>query len=273
MTSQTAFETPVFRATDDDWQMTYGERFAFEGLLSQLRPRLAIETGTARGGSLRRIAAHSDEVHAFDIAPEVADLAAEVPNAQFHIGDSAVLLAQVLADFDAAGRHVDFALIDGDHSFGGVQRDALALLESGACRNTVIVFHDAANDEVRNGLDALDLPSHPKVALCMLDFVPGYICVSDHPVYPLAIWNGLGLVVLDDDSGAREARGDVDHVHVAEAYRRYRATVRGQAAPPPARRLRAPVTLLGASALGGLIGAGAARLVGRRARAPPSPLP
>jgi hypothetical protein len=262
MTARRAFETPVIG--DVTWQMTYGERFALEGLLSQLQPDLAIETGTAQGGSLRRIAAHSDEVHAFDIAPEVADLVSQLPNAHFHIGDSAVLLPQVLAEFDAAGRHVDFALIDGDHTFDGVQRDTAAVLGSAACRHTLIVFHDAANDDVRGGLDALNLPSHPKVALCMLDFVPGYIGVPDHAVYPLAIWNGLGLVVLDENAQASDAQRDSDHVHVGDVYRRYRDVVRGEAATQPSRRVQAPAALLSASLLGGLIGASVARLTRRR---------
>jgi hypothetical protein len=54
-------------AAEQHWMMQMGERFAFEGLLSQIRPRVAVEVGTWEGGSLRRIAAHSETVHAFDI--------------------------------------------------------------------------------------------------------------------------------------------------------------------------------------------------------------
>src|SRR4051794_1441385 len=97
---------------DPLWQMTYGERFALEGVLTQVKPTLAIETGTAQGGSLRRIARHAEEVHAFDIVPEVKDLENEIENATVHIGDSATVLPEVLDGFAAEGRHVDFALID-----------------------------------------------------------------------------------------------------------------------------------------------------------------
>ncbi len=38
------------------WQMSFGERAAFEGLLAQVKPRVAIEIGTAEGGSLKRLA-------------------------------------------------------------------------------------------------------------------------------------------------------------------------------------------------------------------------
>ncbi len=118
---------------DTLWQMTYGERFALEGLLTQLRPELAIETGTANGGSLRRIAQHSTEVHAFDIEPAVARLGDEIANATIHIGDSRETLPAVLGAFAAAGRTVDFAMVDGDHTAEGVQRDIAAILESDAC--------------------------------------------------------------------------------------------------------------------------------------------
>jgi cephalosporin hydroxylase len=218
-----ALRTPVW--ADYSWQMSFGERFALEGLLSQLAPALAIEIGTAEGGSLRRVAAHAREVHSFDIEPKVAELREELPNVVFHIGDSAELLPATLAELAAARRNVDFALVDGDHSSEGVERDARALLDSDACRETTIVFHDTANDDVRAGLARLDLLSHPKVAACFLDFVPGYLCRPDHPRFPSGIWNGLGLVVLGERG--EEVIGDRDHLEVPEVYRRVRDEIRG----------------------------------------------
>ena len=93
------FALPAVSA--DRWQMQQGERFALEGLLAQLRPRLAIEVGTFEGGSLRRIATYAEHVHAFDVDPKVAELAGEFDNVTFHIGDSAELLPLVLADLGA----------------------------------------------------------------------------------------------------------------------------------------------------------------------------
>ena len=94
------FALPAVAA--DHWQMQQGERFALDGLLAQLRPQLAIEVGTFEGGSLRRIAAHAEHVHAFDLDPKVAELAGELDNVTFHIGDSAELLPQVLAGSSGA---------------------------------------------------------------------------------------------------------------------------------------------------------------------------
>lgn len=279
MTGRSLFDTAV--SSDPVWQMTYGERFALEGLLTQVQPDLAIETGTAQGGSLRRIAAHAREVHAFDIVPEVAELGNEIANATVHIGDSATQLPRVLGEFAAAGRHVDFALVDGDHSYEGVRRDTLAIVDSDACRRTVIVFHDSANDVVRAGLESLDLAAHPKVALCMWDFVPGYLVVKDHPDYSHAAWNGLGLVVLDDD--AERAASPVvmdDRYSVAEVYQRARRAFDDDAAPPaaaapaapaapapaPVDEGRGPVARTLAAAGAGVVVGAAAALLGRRAR-------
>lgn len=224
---------------DATWQMAPGERMALEGILSQLKPALAVEVGTAEGGSLRRIAAHSGEVHAFDIEPGAAEVVAPIPNAHAHIGDAAELLPRVLAEFQAAGRSVDFALIDGDHSAEGVQRDVRAVLDSPACSRTVVVLHDTANEAVRDGLEALDLPNHPKVAFSMLDFVPGYLVVEEHDRSD-EIWNGLGVVVLDEAEGRDPAFVDVHYVNVSSVYRAYRATGRsrrtdGRARPSSSR--------------------------------------
>src|SRR5919204_4811052 len=77
---------PVHALADDDWQMAPGERAAIEGLLAQIKPALAIEIGTAQGGSLRHIAHYSAETHAFDLRSLVDR--SSFPNVTFHIGDS-----------------------------------------------------------------------------------------------------------------------------------------------------------------------------------------
>ena len=77
--------------------MSLGERAALEGVLSALNPSLAIEIGTAEGGSLRRIAAHSAEVHSFDLV-EPDPATAAIAHATFHSGDSHALLPAFLAE-------------------------------------------------------------------------------------------------------------------------------------------------------------------------------
>jgi 2-polyprenyl-3-methyl-5-hydroxy-6-metoxy-1,4-benzoquinol methylase len=208
------------------WQMKFGERCALEGILSVLRPDLAIEIGTAQGGSVARVAAHSQETHSFDLVDEVTN-PDQLDNVHFHVGDSAELLPEFLAELAASGRNVDFVLVDGDHSAEGVERDARALLESDACSRTVVVFHDAANEEVRAGLEALDLAAQPKVALVSLDFVPGYVVAEG--VRRLEIWNGLALAVLDESRRGDGALVDTEIYDAAALNRRMRDLLTSEA--------------------------------------------
>jgi hypothetical protein len=177
-----------------EWQMALGERAAIAGVLAELRPLLSVEIGTAEGGSLRTIAAYSDQVHTFDFAPAVTDPPA---NAVLHAGDSRVLLPDVLREFASAGRTVDFVLVDGDHSSEGVRRDVLNLLGSPALGPTVIVLHDTANAEVRAGLSGIDFTSFPLVRL--VDFA--FVDLQQPSAVLREEWGGLGLIVVDEGTG------------------------------------------------------------------------
>lgn len=177
-----------------NWQMALGERVAIEGLLAQIRPKLAIEIGTAQGGTLERIATYSDEVHTMDLGHEVER--AQFENVTFHEGDNHVLLPQLLSRLADEARNVDFVLVDGDHSAAGARRDIEDLLASGAVRNTFILLHDTMNEGVLHGLDAVDLHSRPEIAFVDLAFV------QLSPRTPRALdeaWGGLGLIVIDTD--------------------------------------------------------------------------
>lgn len=178
---------------DTIWQMSLGERVAFEGVLSQVAPELAIEIGTAEGASLRRIAAHAREVHSFDLVAPSLDLPDHVT---LHGGDSHVLLPEFLARLEKENRNVDFVLVDGDHSAPGVQKDLEDLLDSDAVRRTIIVIHDINNEEVRRGVDAVRYRAWRKVVHVELDCVPGYM--FQEPALRYELWGGLGLIVVDD---------------------------------------------------------------------------
>lgn len=174
--------------------MTSGERAVLEGLLSQMRPGLAIETGTAGGGSLRCITRHAAEVHSFDLHyPEALRV---FPNTTLHTGDSHALLPDVLSGLDRDGRNVEFVLMDGDHTTSGVAQEMDALLRSGALRSTVILAHDAANEDVRAGLEQVDYAGYGKVAMVDLDLVAGHL--SSEGPYAGQLWGGFALIVVVD---------------------------------------------------------------------------
>ena len=69
-------------------------------MLAQLQPRLAVEIGTAEGGSLARIAAYAEEVRAIDVTH--AELAVDVgENVHVPTRPSARVLPRLLAGFSA----------------------------------------------------------------------------------------------------------------------------------------------------------------------------
>jgi Methyltransferase domain len=177
---------------DAVWQMSGGERAAIEGVLSQLRPALAIEIGSAQGACLRRIAGHSGEVHSFDLS---APTLAQPDNVSLHTGDSHELLAPFLAGLAEQERNVDLVLVDGDHSPEGVRRDVEELLDSRALARTVILIHDTANEGVRQGLDAVRFAAWPKVAHVELDWIPGQLFAE--AALRNELWYGIGLVLVD----------------------------------------------------------------------------
>lgn len=183
-----------------EWQMGIGERAAVLGLLAELRPSVAIELGTYRGGSLGTIAAYSGHVHSFDLTLQIDP--DEFPNVTFHVGDSHELLSILLEQSVFEGNDIEFALVDGDHSPDGVRRDLVDLLGSDAIKNGMILLHDTGNEAVRRGIESVPFAHYGHVELVDLDFVPAGAPrgrLSDR-------WGGLGLIVLD---GRREGRGAV----------------------------------------------------------------
>ena len=185
---------PIGLLRDVDRQMSFGERAVLEGVLAQARPSLALEIGTAEGGTLERLAHYSQEVLALDLDCSRARQR-ELSNVTFHEGDSHVLLPELLAGLAEAGRNLDFALVDGDHSADGVRLDVTSLLDSPATASSLILVHDTTNEVVRAGLERVPFEAYPKVAHVDLDFMPGYMFKEPSLLHEL--WGGLGLVVLD----------------------------------------------------------------------------
>ena len=167
------------------WQMSPGDRAALEGVVASLRPRLALEIGSAEGRSLERIAAHSEAVHSIDLQPPVVRPA----NATIHTGDSHELLRPLLERLD---RGIDFAHVDGDHERWGAQDDLTTLLESPRTARTVILVHDSLHESVRTAIAAA--ARHPKVSYADLDFVPGRM-IRGGP-FADQLWGGFALLMV-----------------------------------------------------------------------------
>ncbi len=204
---------PEFLA-EKDWKMSAGERAVLEGVLSLVKPKLAIEIGTLAGGSLACISRHSESVHSFDLVRDRDLTAARFPNVRFHTGDSHQLLPATLAELAREAVNVDFVLVDGDHSATGVRRDLEDLLESPATQRTVILLHDTLNERVRTGIGAVPLASYKKVTLVDLDFTAGQILkVGDEH----HLWGGFGVIVTGWSIGELP-RPPVDTLEVFTRY-------------------------------------------------------
>ncbi|HLY49477.1 MAG TPA: class I SAM-dependent methyltransferase [Solirubrobacteraceae bacterium] len=231
--------SPLDLTREANTQMSFGERAAVEGILAQLRPELAVEIGTAAGGTLARIARYAGEVHSVDISH--AELASDVPeNVHLHEGPSAELLPPLLAEFTAAGRILDFALVDGDHSFDGVIGDVRTLLDSPCTARSVILVHDSMNAEIRAGLERAGVEAYEKVVYFEPDFIAGYLYAEGAAAG--AVWGGLALILCDHPrSGAyRRSVRQWRYREPYEAIHRMRAELNGASADP-ATGARSPV--------------------------------
>jgi Methyltransferase domain len=219
--------------------MSFGERAVIEGVLAQLKPRLALEIGTAEGGSLARIAAHSERVISFDLVEPTLDMGG-LPNVELRTGDSHALLPAELERLAAAGESVDFVLVDGDHSAEGARIDMEDVLASDALKRAIVLAHDTLNQDVRGGLDAVPYPDIDKVAFVDLDFIGGYV-PAESPIRG-ECWGGLGLVIVDDTErfAAAHAGGRTEMVPLPQLVWPTAAPMRDGAHRAPEHHAAAP---------------------------------
>lgn len=136
--------------------MTRAERLLIYTLTFTLRPSRYLEIGTLQGGSALVVNAAMDALKSdgriicVDPEPKIAseNWQKMEHRATLITGYSPAALSQAM---DAAGGLFDFVLIDGDHTYSGVVRDAngvLPYLANGA----YLLFHDSFFPEVARGL-------------------------------------------------------------------------------------------------------------------------
>jgi len=183
------------------WEMSAAERVVLIGLLSRLRPEVAMEVGTHFGGSLQALVAHCGAVHSIDIDPGVRDrLAARFPQVRFHIGPSRELIPPVMQEIAARGLRLGFVLVDGDHSAAGVKSDIEALLRHRPAGPLHLLLHDSFNPDCRKGMKQAAWADCPYVHAVELDFVPGtFHEAAEGGAFARSMWGGFALAVLRPD--------------------------------------------------------------------------
>ena len=183
------FDLPLY------WEMVNAEKIALLNLLSDVKPSIAIEIGTRKGGSLQLIAAMSQTVYCLDIDPQIKELSTAFPNANFIIGDSKETLPELLKNLKSKTLQPDFILVDGDHSSEGVKKDIGHILAMEITKPLVVLMHDSFNPGCRNGMLEIDYEKNPYVVFVDIDFVQGIY--STTPTTRGEMWGGFGLIYLD----------------------------------------------------------------------------
>jgi hypothetical protein len=214
------------------WQMTNCERFSLQDLLRRIKPEVAVEIGTYRGGSLQVIAHFAKRVISVDIDPSVPErLAGRFPNVTYRVGDSKEVLPAVIDSLNAEGANVGFFLIDGDHSTKGVRRDVETVLRYRPKGPCVIIMHDSFNPACREGIRTADWAVSPHVQWVDLDFVPG---IYHQHAYDTAdarsMWGGFACAYLTPEPRTHRLEVRESQRGLFEAVK----AVSAHAAPPPA---------------------------------------
>lgn len=136
--------------------MTRAERLLIYTLVFTLRPLRYLEIGTLKGGSALVVSAAMDALNSggklvcVDPTPQIA------PEHWTLLEQRTTLLTGYSPDIlphaqEAAGGPFDFVLIDGDHTYEGVLRDANGVLPHLA-NGAYLLFHDSLFADVARGL-------------------------------------------------------------------------------------------------------------------------
>ncbi|WP_028057994.1 class I SAM-dependent methyltransferase [Candidatus Solirubrobacter pratensis] len=176
--------------------MSMHERVLLYGLVAGLQPQRIVEIGTFKGGSTLVMCAALDDLDAdgrivcVDPNPRVA------PEDWDSVQHRATMVAEpspeaLASAAEVAGAGFNFALIDGDHTRAGVERDIEATLPTLA-EEAHLVFHDAHYFEVREAIDDA-VRRHPTLVDA------GLVSVDSSPDQPDAdgnevAWGGLRLL-------------------------------------------------------------------------------
>lgn len=180
------------------WQMTPCERFALRGILESRRPKLAVEIGTYKGGSLQVLAKYAREVISVDLDPLVgSSLKEKFPNVSFRSGDSLETIPKLVKELNDTGAPVEFVLIDGDHSSNGVQRDIEAILQLKPLKDIAILMHDSFNPHCRQGMLSVNWQEFDHVKFVELDLIPGIYHYNGYDTAePRSMWGGFAFALV-----------------------------------------------------------------------------
>lgn len=176
------------------WSMSRAEQYCMTQLLSHNKPSVAIEIGTYKGGSLQVLSHYASKVYAIDISSDSRDSRCDdFNNVEYLIGDSKVILPELLKKLEDNGEELEFILIDGDHSTKGVFQDILNIMSYTPKKALQVLLHDSFNPNCRKGMKLYDYNSNKKVHFVELDFIPG---MYNHDGLYKQMWGGFATIIM-----------------------------------------------------------------------------
>ncbi len=187
-----------------EWHMSRNERYAFIKLLEKVKPKVSIEIGCFKGGSLQVLSKFSKKVYTIDIDPNVQkSLGHKFDNVDFFIGKSSNMTPKILQKIKDNNEQLEFILIDGKHTPKGVQRDIEAFLSFKPIKPIFIVFHDSFNPSCRKGILRASYKDSPYVHSVEVDFISG---VFNPGKLFRQMWGGLALVIMKPQKRLEEIK-------------------------------------------------------------------
>ena len=182
----------------ENWAMTFAEKFAIAGILSQRKPEVSIEIGTLNGGSLSIVSQYSEKVYSIDPNPEVkSKLEGRHSNVEFITGFSQSVLPELIDRLNGSEKALGFVLIDGDHTEEGVRKDIVEVLKYTPKGPLWLLMHDSFNPDCRRAMQSIDWESNEFVHWVNYDFIPGFL--SSIPGWEDQMWCGMALAYLDKE--------------------------------------------------------------------------
>jgi len=178
-----------------EWQMSRAEKYCLINILEHIRPNVAIEIGTYKGGSLQVLNKLAQHVYSIDIssAPEKF-LASKFPKVNFRIGESHSTIRNVFQEIEQIGLTLDFILVDGDHTTKAVRQDLEAILSYPHKHPITIILHDSFNPQSRKGIKSVNYMNYPSVSYVELDYITGSFW---HNNTYREMWGGFAMIKID----------------------------------------------------------------------------
>jgi len=179
------------------WEMSRVERMAFQHLLGNLQPAIALEVGTGDGGSLQAIMQYADEAISIDVNVATQTSLQKLPcfkGVEFIAGESAKVLPDVVQLINKNQLNVNFIYIDGDQSTAGAQNDFETALKIIPKQPTCIVMHNSFLPQVRRAMLNVNWSGNAHVHYVDIDYVQGAYVPMEYGACKLI--GGLAVALL-----------------------------------------------------------------------------